>query len=155
MSQQIDNCSQANASHMEHQILDHVKRALRVTLSWKAPSVGLPRKISSVQFTTKSFQRHLERVMTLEEFDGYMCVVAECKPNLDAQLARLRDDHEEFRRRLAELSLRLESLNDYDATALEEACEEVRALLDDVDRHDKEEIDLLQESLLSDEGGEG
>jgi hypothetical protein len=34
-------------------------------------------------------------------------------------------------------------------------CQELRELLDDVDRHDLREIELLQESLLMDDGGEG
>ena len=58
-----DARAQAQASCMEHQILDHVKSALRVTLDWKAPSIGLARKTSSVQFTAKSFTRHLLRMM--------------------------------------------------------------------------------------------
>ena len=38
--QGLDNRTQANAAWMEHQILEHVKNALRVTLDWKVPSVG-------------------------------------------------------------------------------------------------------------------
>jgi hypothetical protein len=34
-------------------------------------------------------------------------------------------------------------------------CEEIRSLLEEVDRHDEEEVNLLQDTLLSDEGGEG
>jgi len=31
---EIDNRSQVNVARMEHQILHHVKQALRVTLNW-------------------------------------------------------------------------------------------------------------------------
>ena len=63
----IDTHSQASAVWMEHQILGHVKQALRVTLNWKVPAVGLPRGLNSLQFTMNSFDRHLHRIMDLEE----------------------------------------------------------------------------------------
>src|SRR5690606_19617227 len=93
----------AAASCMEHQILDHVKQALRVTLQWKAPAFGLSRKISSVQFTTKSFMRHLQRMMDLEEDEGYMDAVRQQKPNLEPRVQRLQQQHDEFRELMATL----------------------------------------------------
>lgn len=145
----------AQASRMEHQILDHIKQALRVTLEWKTPAVGLARKLSSVQFTLKSFQRHLQRVIEVEEADGYMRVVADRRPNLDAPIRRLQQEHREFAARLAELAPRLEACSPYDGQTLDELCAALSELLDRVDRHDCEEIKLLQESMLSDIGGEG
>jgi len=158
--QGMDTRSQANVAWMEHQILDHVKEALRVTLDWQVPAVGLARKLSSVQFTLKSFQRHLERLMDIEEQDGYMVVVAETKPHLALRVERLEHDHQEFRQRIEHLlpeveSLNVESLNEWEGGAFQGKCEEIYALLANVDRHDSEEIELLQETLLYDEGGEG
>lgn len=153
--QGIDTRSQANAAWMEHQILDHVKLALRVTLGWQVPTVGLPRKLSSLQFTLKSFQRHLERLMDIEEQDGYMAMVAETKPHLTARVERLEHDHNAFRREICHLLPEVESLSDYQSEEFEMVCEEITALLEHVDRHDTEEIELLQETLLYDEGGEG
>ena len=151
----IDTRAQANVAWMEHQILDHVKEALRVTLSWQVPSVGLSRKLSSVQFTLKSFQRHLERLMDIEEQDGYMDLVAETKPHLSSRVERLEHDHDQFRREIRHLLPTVESLSEYSEAEIETVCDEIVALLEDVDRHDKEEIELLQETLLFDEGGEG
>ena len=153
--QGIDSRSQANVAWMEHQILDHVKEALRVTLGWQVPAVGLSRKLSSVQFTLKSFQRHLERLMDIEEQDGYMVLVAETKPHLSVRVEQLEHDHEEFRREIRHLLPEVESLTDYQSEEFERVCEEITSLLEEVDRHDEEEIELLQESLLFDEGGEG
>lgn len=140
---------------MEHQILDHVKNALRVTVDWKAPAVSMPRKLSSVQFTLKSFQRHLERLMAIEEEDGYMVVVAEAKPNLQYRIDQLAGDHDRFRRRVRAILPQLEDLTEWQQVDFEETCDKIRQLLNDVDRHDEEEVSLLQDSLLSDEGGEG
>src|SRR5262245_26042604 len=150
-----DARAQAQASQIEHQILDHVKQALRVTLDWKAPTFGLPRKMSSVQFTTKSFARHLPRMMDLEECDGYLAVVAEEKPNLDGRIKRLARDHAHFRNRLEELEPEIDALTALPEDQFEFICSEIADLLDRVDEHDVEEIELIQETLLLDEGGEG
>jgi hypothetical protein len=150
-----DARAQAQASQLEHQILDHVKQALRVTLDWKAPTFGLPRKMSSVQFTTKSFARHLLRMIDLEECDGYMAVVAEEKPNLDGRIKRLARDHAWFRQRLEELEPEIDAMEGLPEDQFEFVCSEIADLLDRVDEHDVEEIELLQETLLLDEGGEG
>ena len=153
--QAVDARSQANVAWMEHQILDHAKQALRVTLGWKVPSVGLPRKLSSLQFTLQSFQRHLERIMELEEQDGYMVMVAETKPNMHFRVERLERDHDKFRRTMRRLLPVVEALNEYQCEEFETVCGEIAAFLDRIDRHDAEEINLLQEALLMDEGGEG
>ena len=153
--QGLDTRTQANAAWMEHKILDHVKDALRVTLDWNVPSVGLPRKLSSVQFTLKSFQRHLERLMDLEEQDGYMMVVAETKPNMSLRVERLEHEHDAFRRAIRTLLPEVEALSEYQSDEFAAVCSDIRDLLERIDRHDAEEIDLLQETLLCDEGGEG
>ncbi len=155
MMQGISTRSQASAAWMEHQILDHVKEALRVTLGWQVPSVGLSRKLSSVHFTLQSFQRHLQRLMEMEEHEGYMDLVAETKPHLSCRVQRLEHDHDQFRRHLGLLLPEIEAISEYDHEEFENLCEEIGELLDNVDRHDKEEIELIQETLLHDEGGEG
>jgi hypothetical protein len=144
-----------SAHWMEHQILGHIKQALRVTLDWKAPVVSMPRKLSSVRFTMKSFQRHLERTMKLEEVGGYLSVVADSKPNLYERVNMLVGDHDRFRCQLCEVMPLLESVSQWNEDAFDEVCNRLRALLDEVDLHDAAEIELLQESLLMDEGGEG
>jgi hypothetical protein len=145
----------AQAACVEHQILDHVKSALRVTLDWKAPAIGLPRKMSSVQFTTKSFMRHLVRMMDLEEQDGYMAVVREQKPHLEHRVKKLERQHARFRDYLEELKPDVAALTALPEDQFEFACSRIVELLDAVDRHDIDEIELLQETMLCDEGGEG
>ncbi len=153
--QGIDTRTEGNAAWMEHQILDHVKQALRVTLDWNVPAVGLPRKLSSVQFTLKSFLRHLERLMDYEEQNGYMVVVAELKPNMQNKIEHLEHEHAQFRILMDHLLPEVEELTEYQNERLEEVCMKITDLLNQVDRHDAEEIKLLQETLLCDEGGEG
>lgn len=145
----------AQASCLEHQILDHVKQALRVTLQWKAPAFGLSRKISSVQFTTKSFMRHLERMMDLEEDEGYMDAVRQQKPNMEHRVRRLEQQHEEFRELIEELKPEVAALTALPSSRAQVVCHRLVDLLNRVDQHDIEEIELLQQALVCDEGGEG
>jgi hypothetical protein len=140
---------------MEHKVLEHIKQALRVTLDWRAPDVGMPRKLSSLQFTSKSLQRHLERLMRIEEEGGYMSSVLEMKPHLQARIAVLAGDHQRFRNRLANLIADLEGLHEWEEPRFHELCQELRGLLADIDAHDAQEVGLLQQSLLEVEGGEG
>jgi hemerythrin-like domain-containing protein len=147
--------SVASTSLIEHQVLNHVKQALRVTLDWDAPVVSLPRKLSSLQFTIKSFRRHLERVMSLEEEGGYLEDVVAAKPNLESRIEKLTRDHDRFRVQIRDLVLQLGAINEWQEDRFVGLCNEIRDLLDEVDLHDEREIDLLQESMLLDEGGEG
>ena len=93
--------------------------------------------------------------MDFEERDGYMVVVAESNPNLEIRIRSLEDDHEAFRRTLDELTPAIAELAECSGERFEEICGEVASLLDTVDRHDAEEIDLIQEAMLYDMGGEG
>ena len=145
----------ASACWMEHQILEHVKQAFRVTLEWKAPSVSLPQKMSSVNFTLKSFQRHLERLMAIEEEGGYMAMVSEGSPHLHQRIDHLAHDHDRFRQQIRHIVPCVEELCEWQPVEFAEVCAEIICLLDDVDLHDQNEISLLQDSLLWDDGGEG
>ncbi len=151
----IDTNSLANVGWIEHQMLEHIKNALRVTIHWRAPSVSSGRKLSSVRFAMKSFQRHLQRVVRIEEEDGYLFGLAESKPNSQHQIERLQDDHRRFRNRADELMETLNDMADWQSDELNDVCQQIAELLEDVDRHDAEEVQLLQEVMLHDEGGEG
>jgi hypothetical protein len=151
----LQDLSVASTSFIEHQVLNHVKDALRVILDWDAPEVSLPRKLASLQFTMKSFGRHLERVMKVEEEGGYLEEVVAVKPNLESRIMKLNRDHLRFRTRVKQIGNRLDSLGGWQEEQFAGLCMEIYELLDEVDRHDAREIDLLQESLTLDEGGEG
>ena len=151
----VQDNSLISTACMEHQVLHHIKQAIRVTLDWQAPVVSMPRKLSSLQFTIKSFKRHLERVMSLEEAGGYMADVLEARPYLEERTAGLAKDHAGFRARLQNLMPELDNIHEWDEPRFDQVCDDLRALLDDVDVHDAREIELLQEAILCDNGGEG
>lgn len=147
--------STASTACMEHQVFEHIKQALLVTLNWHAPSVSMPRKLSSLQFTIKSFQRHFDRVVSIEDEGGYMKDVVECKPYMEERIEQLSRDHIRFRERLRKLILKLNDIKEWDEPRFEEVCEDLRSLIVDIDHHNEQEVELLQESMLVDDGGEG
>ena len=139
----------------EHTVLTEVKKALRVTLSWNAPSVGVARKLASLRYTIRVFQRHFERLMELEEKGGYMVVVGKSKPNMLRRAKRLRTQHDHFRALLYQILPTIDSLKPVEEHRFEEICGNISKLLESVEKHDSDEINLIQEALLFDEGGEG
>jgi hypothetical protein len=140
---------------MEHQIFEHIKQALLVTLNWQAPSVSMPRKVSSLQFTIKSFQRHLDRVISIEDEGGYMADVLDAKPYMQDRIDQLTGDHSRFRERLQKLIPELNDIKEWEEPRFAQVCEDLRSLIADIDRHNEQEVELLQESMLVDDGGEG
>jgi hypothetical protein len=140
---------------MEHQVFEHIKQALLVTLNWQAPSVSMPRKLSSLQFTIKSFQRHFDRVISIEEEGGYMADVVDAKPYMQDRLDLLAADHDRFRERLQKIMPQLSDIKEWEEPRFEQVCEDLRALIADVDRHNQQEVELLQDSILFVDGGEG
>jgi len=140
---------------MEHQVFEHIKQALLVTLNWQAPSVSMPRKLSSLQFTIKSFQRHFDRVITIENEGGYMRDVLEYKPYMDERIKHLSRDHDRFRERLRKLIPELNDIKEWEEPRFDQVCDQLRSLVAEIDRHNEAEVELLQESMLVDDGGEG
>jgi len=144
-----------SAAALEHAVLEHIKQALRVTLDWQAPEVSMPRKVSSLQFTIKSLQRHLERVMSVEEEGGYLAVVLDAKPQFQDRVNALAGDHESFRKRMKRFAPELNTLNEWQEDNFARVCDDLRQLLSDIDQHDRDEVQLLQESFVDEEGGGG
>ena len=144
-----------STSCMEHQVFEHIKQALLVTLNWQAPAVSMPRKLSSLQFTIKSFQRHFERVISIEVEGGYMADVVDTKPYMQDRIDQLAADHVRFRDRLRKLMPELNDIKEWEGPRFEKVCDDLRSLIAAIDRHNLKEVELLQESTCVDDGGEG
>jgi len=151
----MDSHTIAQQALIEHRILQHVKAALRLSLDWKVNEVGFHRKLSSVRFTAQSLQRHIERMMCLEEDGGYMDAVRQEKPDFAAKVQALEQEHGEIRRLMAQVMPQLEGDSPHDPDRLNDACESLERLLATLDSHDQRETDLLLEVFSSDVGGEG
>lgn len=148
----MDRIALARQALFEHDLLEHLKKALRLAVEWEVRDVGLARKSSSVCFTAGSLGRHLERLMQIEEEGGYMREVVERKPNLADEVNALRADHEYFRNALARLMPTVADGKRLTETELTKLCDDCLMLLERVDQHDRKEIDLFQEGLVMEEG---
>ncbi|HQU47084.1 MAG TPA: hemerythrin domain-containing protein [Pirellulales bacterium] len=145
----------AQQAAIEHEMLKHIASALRATMQWKLSGDDVSRKLGSLRFISQSFQRHLEHVMTLEEYDGYMNVVTESYPELTERTEKLRLDHDRFRDAIGRLNYRLERVSPADVAAFEETCTALNELLEEINDHNQRETALIQEAFCDDVGGEG
>jgi hypothetical protein len=139
---------------VEHETLAHVVSALRTTIGWHVVGPDYSRKRSSLAFVCESFHRHLKRLLQLEQAEGYMAVVLDSRPELSERVRALRAEHVHFRRGVRDILARLKALGSTDLAAFNAITAELSGLLDRLDVHHQNEIDLLQEALLRDEGGE-
>jgi hemerythrin-like domain-containing protein len=140
---------------IEHETLAHVVSALRTTVSWKITGSDISRKLSSLRFVAESFDRHLRRLLELEEADGYMKVVITERPEMTDTVRALRSEHVEFRTAVKDLLNRLHKVEPTDLRSFAVISDDLSGLLDKLDEHHHKEQGLLQEALLQDEGGEG
>jgi len=145
----------ARQAYIEHEMLKHIAGALRATMEWKLTGEDLSRKLASLRFIGESFQRHLEHVFDLEEYDGYMAVVTESHPHLHDKTASLRQEHDQMRRNLRGCLHSLRHLESDDAASFDELCQGLLAVLDRLNDHNRREMKLIQEALTCDTGGEG
>ena len=145
----------AQQTLLEQNLLGNITQAIRNTIAWEPRSADLGGKLRSLRFITASLERHLDHLMDLEEYDGYMTGALECSPNLAEKINALKGEHEHFRDKVRRLLARLERLGNDDRTGVDRVCVELGDLLSRVDEHSRREADLLQEAFLRDEGGEG
>jgi hemerythrin-like domain-containing protein len=140
---------------IEHSLLRQLVEGLRATLAWQVQGTDCSRKLSTLRFIAQSFQRHLDRLMALEEHDGYMDLVATTSPRLSRRVDALRAEHGQLRDAARRLVYQLEHVSPTNPIALANIGDNLRALLDRVEDHGRREVRLLQEAVGRDSGGEG
>src|SRR5437588_12488067 len=106
----MDHQDVARQTQVEHEMLGHIMEALRTAAGWQVRGPDGSRKLSTLRFVAGSFQRHLERLLALEEDDGYMGLVRACAPWLGRATDALRAEHGRFRTEASRLVRRLERL---------------------------------------------
>lgn len=133
---------------LENEILASVTDAMRAAIGWKYPGEDLSRKLSSLRFVAASFRAHLERLLDLEEHEGYMDVINRSYPRLRPELDRLRLEHVEFRSSLANILPRLEQLSGDDHQGFTAICDELLQLLHRLEEHSTRETNLIEQALV-------
>jgi hypothetical protein len=151
----MDHDDVARQTQVEHQMLQHIMEGVRITVGWQVEGTDATRKLSTLSFMLQSFQRHLERLLALEEHEGYMDLV----PANDARLARianaLKGEHQTFRSEAHRFVQRLERMQSTDLDGLAQVCSELLVLLKKIDAHSSKELALLHEAFGQDSGGGG
>jgi hypothetical protein len=145
----------AQQTLVENGMLMLIREGLRNTLAWTVQDTGIPRKLSTLRFITQSLQRHLERVLALEEYDGYMDLVLHESPRLSNTVDALKLDHEQLRKDAIHIVLQFEQVSPADTELFGRVCDELAGLLNRLDAHNKKEATLMQEAFARDGGGEG
>jgi hypothetical protein len=151
----MDRQDIADQTRIEQELLRFVMEGLRLSTTWQVQGPDASRKLSTLRFMTGAFQRHLERLLALEEYDGFLDKVVACSPHLGRVTVALRAEHDGFRTEARRIAQHLERLPGTDQAELEKAGGELRALLDRIEGHNRKEIALIQEAFERDEGGEG
>ena len=138
----------------ESDAVQNLKAALKAAISWDVKAVGMQRKVQGVRFVIEALERHLEKLMDLEEHEGCLAWVGETKPNLQTLASALCAEHERFRIRLKEIVPRWEAAALLQNDEFNDLCDSVRSFLAAVERHESRERDLMYSALCDDEGGE-
>ena len=128
---------------------------LQDILAWKIQGDDLCRKLSSLAIVARTFQGHMERLMTTEERDGYRDSVLKEHPNLSDAVDVLRQEHDEFREELGLVLSRLEEFPSKSQTCLTQICANMTEWLRKFDDDNKNESDMFHEAFERDKGGEG
>jgi hypothetical protein len=143
----------AEQSRVEAVVLKHFTEGLRATVAWKVKANDCSRKLSTLRFNVWSFQQHLERLFTLEEYGGYMALLERKAPRLIKAVDALKLEHEVFRTGIRRIVHGLEQMPATDVAALAALGDELLVLLRKLDDHNKKEVDLFQEAFERDQGG--
>lgn len=140
---------------VEVALLIHIEEAFRIALNWNTGERGNIRKLSTLRFVARSFERHLARVRALSEFGGYMHLVTARKPQLSEKIQTLRQTRDELHVHLEKMLLEMEHCATDDATAFEAICVELENYLGELASHAQQEAELLQQGFADPEGGSG
>jgi len=140
---------------VEHGMFKHIIDGLQLAIHWQPDGDDIARKLSTIRFISQSLQRHLDRLLALEEYDGYMETVVKVSPQLGKRVDALRREHDQFRKTSHRVLHRLENVSPTDQAAFRDVCAELLTFLADLDKHTQKEVHLLQEAFERDSGGEG
>jgi len=145
----------AKQAEVELAILLGVEQSLRIALQWMTRERGNSHKLSTLRFAARSFERHLTRTRVLADHGGYMHSITHANPHLASEVEGLRDRRQELQANFERIVLRLEYVSPDDADAFGRVCAELECYLERLETHSREELNLLQHSMVQEEGGEG
>jgi hemerythrin-like domain-containing protein len=148
----MDRTATEQQALFEHELLKHIAEALRTTIDWALRTQDCSSRLPSLRFIANSFHRHLEHILELEEREGYLPTIESRRhPDLRGQIAALRREHDEFRRRLRVAVDRLEQASPSDYLTVGGVCTCLSHLLEEINDHNQREMLLIDEVRERDE----
>lgn len=149
--------SQEIAKQMEVELalLLSIEQSFRIVLQWMTRDRGNSRKLSTLRFVARSFERQLTRTRVLADHGGYMHVITDTEPHLASEVKALRNVREELQVNFERIIVRLEYVSPDDAAGFAKACAEVEHYLVDLKAHGEKEMQLLQRAFKQKEGRTG
>ncbi len=145
----------ARQAEVELAILLGIEQSLRTALQLTTWDRANSRKLSTLRFAARSFERHLTRTRVLADHGGYMHSITDANPHLASNVRALRDVRRKLQANFERIILRLEYVSPDDAAAFGEVCAELECYLKQLRTHGEKERELLQHSFIQEEGGSG
>jgi hypothetical protein len=124
----------------EHEMLAHITSEMRTAIA--------ARNLSRLHAVTLRFQEHLNRMLALEEEDGYMSAVLESHPEVRDEIELRQREHNCFRMALTRILRRWPRAAEIDGATIRKVSYELLTLLEKLDEHTTREIHLLERALL-------
>jgi hypothetical protein len=143
----------ARQAEVELAILLGIEQSLRIALQWMTRGRGNSHKLSTLRFHTWSFERHLTRIQVLADHGGYMHLITDANPHLAGGVEVLRKEREELHSHLKGIIVRLDHVSRDDAVGFGQICADLERFLDYLRTHGERERELIQHSLIQEEGG--
>lgn len=142
----MDRFTTEQQALFEHELLAHIAEALRTTIDWAMRTQDCTSRLPSLRFIARSFHRHLEHILDIEEREGYLPAIGSRRhADLRQQIETLRAEHDEFRTGLQITVQRLEEVSSHDYLTVGEVCNCLLKLLDEINDHNRREMLLIEE----------
>jgi hypothetical protein len=145
----------AKQMEVELALLLNIEQSFRIALQWMTRDRGNSRKLSTLRFVARSFERQLTRTRVLADHGGYMHLITDTKPHLASEVKALRKAREELQTEFERIIIRLEYVSPDDAAGFGKVCAELERYLEDLKAQGQKETELLHRSFIQEEGGSG
>jgi hypothetical protein len=145
----------AKQMEVELALLLSIEQAFRTALQWMTRDRGNSRKLSTLRFVSRSFERQLTRTRVLADYGGYMHLITDTKPRLASEVKALRNAREELQSNFERIIVRLEYVSPDDSAGFGKICAALERYLADLKAHGQKEMEFLQRSFNQEEDESG
>jgi hypothetical protein len=147
----MDEAALANWMHKESVRIRDLANEMREHIS-TIPSRNRKPWLLELAQRYDHLSAHLQRMMAIEEEDGYLTPVVENRPGLASQVELLRHEHDELRTLTENLGAMVHNLKAEDNLIISDTCTRIQIYLGHVQRHEEHENHIVLYTLTEDIG---